>query len=135
MRTPAQTASLPPAAGGSAGAQPPGLSQRGIPLLLAASGWIALGITAIAGHDPLRFLAVLGFTLACPGAAVVRLLPLGSFLERAVLSAALGLSLAAIVSEAVAIGRILDPATVLVILASLCTAAAAIDLGRGFRTR
>ncbi|MDR0341917.1 MAG: hypothetical protein LBI49_02180 [Nocardiopsaceae bacterium] len=133
MSSPAQPARLPPAAGRT-GAQPPGRSRRGIPLLLAASGWIALGITAIAGHDPFRFLVVLGFTLVCPGAAVARLLPLRSFLERAVLSVALGLSLAAIVSEAVAIGRILDPAIVLVILASLCTGAAAVDLGRGFRT-
>lgn len=134
MSPPAQTTSPPPDAGRAGRAQPPRRASRGIPLLLAAAGWVVLGITAIAGHDAFRFLAVLGFTLVCPGAAVVRLLPLRSFLERAVLTVALGLSLGAIVSEVVAVGRILDPALVLVILASVATGAAAIDLARGFRT-
>ena len=57
----------------------------GIPLLLAVSGWIALGIVAAGGPAPLRIFAVFAFTLICPGTAMIRLLPLHDLLERAVL--------------------------------------------------
>ncbi len=102
-----------------------------IALLLAASGWLVLGITAVTGQPLARAPAVFAFVLVCPGLAVVRLLPLRDRLEQAVLAVALGLSLAALAAEGMAISHILQPAMVLVCLAALCTAAAAADLARG----
>ncbi len=102
-----------------------------IALILAASGWLVLGITAVTGQPLVRAPAVFAFVLVCPGLAVVRLLPLRDRLEQAVLAAALGLSLAALAAEGMAISHILQPAMVLVSLAALCTAAAAADLARG----
>jgi uncharacterized membrane protein len=103
----------------------------GIALILAASGWLVLALTAVTGQPLLRAPAVFAFVLICPGLAVVRLLPLRDRLEQAVLAVALGLSLAALAAEGIAISHILRPALVLVALASLCTAAAAAELARG----
>jgi uncharacterized membrane protein len=103
----------------------------GIALILAASGWLVLGLTAVTGQPLLRAPAVFAFVFICPGLAVVRLLPLRDRLEQAVLAIALGLSLAALAAEGMAISHILRPALVLVTLASLCTAAAAAELARG----
>jgi uncharacterized membrane protein len=102
-----------------------------IPVLLAASGWLVLGITAVTGQPLVRAPAVFAFVLVCPGLAVVRLLPLRDRLEQAVLAVALGLSLAALAAEGMAISHILQPAMVLVALASLCTAAAVAEVVRG----
>jgi uncharacterized membrane protein len=106
------------------------LHFRGVPLLLAVSGWAVLGITAVAGHGLIRSVAVFAFALFGPGTAVVRLLPLRDFLERAVLAVALGLSLATLAAEAMAIAQILSPALVLAVLASICTAAALAEMAR-----
>jgi hypothetical protein len=106
------------------------LHCRGVPLLLAVSGWAVLGITAVAGHGPIRSVAVFAFAFLGPGTAVVRLLPLRGFPEKAVLAVALGLSLATLIAEAMAIAQILSPALVLTVLASICTAAALAEMAR-----
>lgn len=106
------------------------LHFRGVSVLLAVSGWAVLGITAVAGHGLIRSVAIFAFALFGPGTAVVRLLPLRDFLERAVLAVALGLSLAALAAEAMAIAEILSPALVLTVLASICTAAALAEMAR-----
>ena len=102
-----------------------------IPVLLAVSGWLVLGITAVGEFQAIRPLAVVAFTLTGPGAAVVRLLPLTERLERAVLTVAISLSLATLAAEAAYIGHVLQPAVVLVGLATVCSAAAATELARG----
>jgi hypothetical protein len=106
------------------------LHFRGVPLLLAVSGWAVLALTAVVGHGLIRSAAVFAFALFGPGTAVVRLLPLRDFLEKAVLAVALGLSLAALTAEAMAIAQILSPALVLTALASICTAAALAEMAR-----
>jgi uncharacterized membrane protein len=108
-----------------------GLRRWSIALLLAASGWLVFGLTAVTGQPAVRAPAVFAFVLICPGLAVVRLLPLRDHLERAVLAVALGLSLTALAAEGMAISHVLRPALVLVALASLCTAAAAAEVARG----
>ena len=115
------------------GARMRSLSPRrwGIALLLAASGWLVLGLTAVTGQPLLRAPAVFAFVLVCPGLAVVRLLPLRDRLEQVVLAVALGLSLTTLAAGGMAVSHILQPAMVLVALAALCTAAAAADLARG----
>ena len=109
----------------------PSLRGRGIPLLLAVSGWLVLAITALGAPGPVRLMAVFGFAFFGPGIALVRLLPLRAFLERAVLAVALGLSLGALAAEAFAIGHVLGPTPVLVLLAIICSAAALAELARG----
>ena len=105
--------------------------QWAIALFLAASGWLVLGLTAVTGQPLARAPAVFAFVFVCPGLAVVRLLPLRDRLEQAVLAVALGLSLATLAAEGMAISHILQPAMVLVSLAAVCTAAAVADLARG----
>jgi uncharacterized membrane protein len=102
-----------------------------IPLLLALSGWLVLGITTMAGHSPIRPIAVFAFVLICPGLALVRLLPIRDFLERAVLAVALGLSLATLTAETADINDVLQPTHVLVVLAAICSGAALTELVRG----
>jgi len=104
-------------------------------LLLAGSGWIAFGIVAAQAPTPARTIAVFGFVLICPGAVLIRLLHLRDPLERAVLGLAIGLSLAALTSEAAAIGHPMRARLVLVVLASVCTAAALAEVVRGMRAR
>ncbi len=104
-----------------------------IPLLLAVSGWLVLGITALGEFQAIRPLAVFAFTLTGPGTALVRLLPLRERLERAVLAVAVSLSLATLTAEAAYIGHVLHPAVVLAGLAAVCSAAAAVELTRGVR--
>jgi hypothetical protein len=109
------------------------LRRLGVPLLLAVSGWAVIGITALGGREPIRAAAVFAFAFFGPGVALVRLLPLREFLERAVLAVALGLSLAALAAEAFAIGHILGPTPVLVLLAIICSAAALAEMARKAR--
>ena len=113
------------------------LRRRAIPLLLAVSGWLVLGITALGGHEPIRSVAVFAFVLIGPGTALVRLLPVRDFLERAVIAVALGMSLAVLTAEAVAISPKpveyagpggIQPTLVLVVLAAICSAAALTEL-------
>jgi hypothetical protein len=106
-----------------------------IPLLLAVSGWLVLGIVAAGGPAPIRVAAVFAFTLVCPGTAVIRLLPLRDLLERAVLAVALGLSFATLVGETAAIGSPARPSLVLTVLAWVCTAAAVAELVHAARVR
>jgi len=102
-----------------------------IALLLAASGWLVLGVTAVTAQPAARAPLIFAFVFVCPGLALVRLLPLRDRLEQAVLTVALGLSLTTLAAEGMAISHILQPAMVLVVLASLCTAAAAAEVVRG----
>ena len=100
--------------------------SRVISLLLAVSGWIVFGIIAVQAPTPARAIAVFAFTLICPGAALVRLLPLRDLLERAVLVVAIGLSLAALAAETAATGRPPQALPVVAVLALVCTLAAAL---------
>jgi hypothetical protein len=104
------------------------LRHRAIPLGLAASGWLVLGITLVGGHNLVRSLAVFAFAFFGPGVAIVRLLPIRDFLERLVLAIALGLSLAVLAAEATAIGHVMQPTRVLAVLAVICSGAALIEL-------
>lgn len=104
-----------------------------IPLLLAVSGWLVLGITAVGAMHPVRPAAVFVFALAGPGTALVRLTRVRDFLERAVLASALSISLATLAAEAAYIGHVLRPSVVLAALAAACSAAAAVELARGAR--
>lgn len=112
-----------------------GMRSRVISLLLAASGWIVLGIVTAQAPTPARTIAVFGFILICPGAVLIRLLRLRDPLERAVLGLAIGLSLAALTSEVAALGHPTRARLVLVVLASVCTAAALAEVARGMRAR
>ena len=112
---------------------PPGILRQRVPLLLAVSGWVVLGVIALLGPGTFRAAVVFAFTFICPGAALVRLLPLRGFLERAVLSVAVGLSLATLVAQALAIGHPMRPALVLAVLASLCTVAAVAEIAKGVK--
>jgi hypothetical protein len=101
-----------------------------VPLLLAASGWLVLGMTVVTGPGALRSAAVFAFALAVPGIAVVRLLPRLDLPERVVLAAAVAVSTAVLAAEAAYLAHALSPAAVLAVLAALTTAAAVADLAR-----
>jgi hypothetical protein len=109
----------------------PEVKRLMIPLLLAVSGWLVLGITAVGEFQGIRAFAVFAFALTGPGTALVRLLPLREPLERAVLAVAVSMSLATLVAEAAYIGHVLRPAVMLAVLATACSAAAAVELARG----
>ncbi len=111
------------------------LRSRVLSLLLAVSGWVVLGIVAAQAPTAARAIAVFGFILICPGVALIRLLPLRDLLERAVLGLAIGLSLAALTGEAAAVGHPTQARLVLIVLASVCTAAALAEVAQGMRTR
>ena len=112
-----------------------GVRSRALSLFLAASGWIAFGIVTAQAPTPARTIAVFGFVLICPGAALIRLLRLRESLERVVLGLAIGLSLAVLTSEAAAIGHPMRARLVLIVLASVCTAAALAEVARGRKAR
>jgi hypothetical protein len=97
-----------------------------ISLLLASSGWIVFGIVAARAPTPARAIAVFAFTLICPGAALIRLLPVRGLLERAVLGVAIGLSLAALAAQTAATGHPPQALLVVAALALVCTLAAAL---------
>jgi hypothetical protein len=109
----------------------PRLKHGAFPLVLAVSGWLVVGITSVGGMHAVRPLAVFAFALAGPGTAVVRLLPVTGFPERAVLAVAISVSLATLVAEAAYIGHLLRPDVMLMALATACSAAAAVELARG----
>ena len=112
-----------------------GMRGRVLSLLLAVSGWIVLGIVMAQAPTPARTIAVFGFVLICPGAALIRLLRLRDPLERVVLGLAIGLSLATLISEVAALGHPVRAQLVLVVLASVCTVAALAEMVRGMRAR
>lgn len=97
--------------------------SQALSLLLAVSGWIVLGIIKAQAPTAARTIAIFGFVLICPGAALIRLLPLRDLLERAVLGIAIGLSLAALTAGAAALRHPMQTRIVLIVLASVCTAA------------
>ena len=105
-------------------------NRTAISLLIGVSGWAVLGITTLTGPGLVRSIAVFAFALIVPGLAVTRLLPLRDAPLRTVLSIALSMSLSALVAEALAIAHRLRPALALIVLATLCTAAAAADVAR-----
>ncbi|HEY6311550.1 MAG TPA: hypothetical protein VIY52_12215 [Streptosporangiaceae bacterium] len=115
--------------------RPEGMRSRALSLLLAVSGWIVLGIVMAQAPTPARTIAVFGFVLICPGAVLIRLLRLRDPLERVVLGLAIGLSLATLVSEVAALGHPMRARLVLIVLASVCTAAALAEVARGMRAR
>jgi uncharacterized membrane protein len=112
-----------------------GRRSRVLSLLLAASGWIVLGIVMAQAPTPARTIAVFGFVLICPGAVLIRLLRLRDPLERVVLGLAIGLSLATLISEVAALGHPVRAQLVLVVLASVCTVAALAEMVLGMRAR
>ena len=112
-----------------------GMRSRVLSLLLAASGWIVLGIVTAQAPTPARTIAVFGFVLICPGAVLIRLLRLRDPLERVVLGLAIGLSLATLISEVAALGHPVRAQLVLVVLASVCTVAALAEMVRGTRAQ
>lgn len=111
------------------------MRSRALSLLLGVSGWVVLGIVTAEAPTPARAIAVFGFTLICPGAALIRLLRLRDPLERAVLALAIGLSLSVLAGEAVALGHPTQGRLMLVVLASACTAAALAEAAREMRAR
>jgi hypothetical protein len=106
------------------------LRRHAIPLALAISGWLVVAITAAGAHTIVRPIAVFAFVLVGPGLAVVRLLPIRDLLERAVLTLALGMSMALLIAEAADIRHILRPVVVLAVLAVICSAAAVTEVAR-----
>jgi uncharacterized membrane protein len=94
------------------------------------SGWLVLGITAVAGQSIIRPFAVFAFAFFGPGLAVLRLLRIRDLLERLVLTLALSLSIVVLVAEKTAVGQSMEPTRVLVVLAVICTGAALIELIR-----
>lgn len=107
---------------------PDWLHRWPVPLLLAASGWAVLALTAWGGNSPLRAIAVFAFVLVLPGAAITRLLPLRGALVKGVLAIALSMSLAALTAELASIGHVMHTDLVLAVLAGICSAAALTEL-------
>ncbi|HLI15081.1 MAG TPA: hypothetical protein VKV23_03390 [Acidimicrobiales bacterium] len=81
----------------------------------------ALAVLAVAAHAPVawRALATFGFVGLVPGYALVRLVELGTGLERAVLAVAASLSLATVVSVGFSLGHAFSALAVLSCLAGL----------------
>ncbi|MEV3990240.1 hypothetical protein AB0J57_15165 [Streptomyces sp. NPDC049837] len=97
---------------------------------LAASGWLALGATALPGGSPLRWVPVLAFVTLGPGLALLhpqpaRLRP-GARLEALALAAPLSLSLAALTATALFLVEGFSTTAFLVSLAAFVTVAAAL---------
>ena len=111
------------------------LHRWAIPLLLAVSGWVVLGITLIEPISKFRTFAVFTFALIGPGTALIRLLSFRDFLERAILAIALSISLAVLTVEFDAIGHPLQTSLVLAVLASICTGASVAELVRGAKAQ
>jgi uncharacterized membrane protein len=106
-----------------------GFRPTAVSSALAVAGWLVLAVTLLAGQ-PIRTIVVFAFVLIGPGIAIIRLLPLRDPLEQAVLALALGMSLAALVAEAVAIAHVLRPTLALAILAGVCTVAAVAEMAQ-----
>ncbi|HUZ21202.1 MAG TPA: hypothetical protein VMU75_11595 [Acidimicrobiales bacterium] len=90
-------------------------------LLLALSGWVAVAIVALQAPVPLRTIAVFGFSASGPGLALTAFLVRRDRLERFVLTLALSLAVATLVSEALALAHAFSALTTLVTLAALTT--------------
>lgn len=95
---------------------------------LGASGWLALLLVVAGAPVPLRILAAFGFTCFCPGLALLSHLKRLGPLERGVLGVALSVSLATLLSEAMALFAAWSATGALAGLALLCSAAVALRL-------
>ncbi|WP_338677110.1 hypothetical protein V1460_32150 [Streptomyces sp. SCSIO 30461] len=99
---------------------------------LAASGWIALGATALPGGSPLRWLPVLAFTVMGPGLALLYPQPdggglrPGARLEALALAAPVSLSLGALTATSLLLVQAFSATAFLVSLACFATLAAAL---------
>jgi uncharacterized membrane protein len=93
-------------------------------IALAASGWVALALTALPLGSVVRAVAAFLFLLSCPGAALVRHWPVRDRLERAVLAVAVSMASAMLVAEALMVGRAWSAELALVGLAAVTSIAA-----------
>ncbi|WP_406861291.1 hypothetical protein ABZO31_12890 [Streptomyces sp. HUAS MG47] len=99
-------------------------------LLLAVSGWAALGATALPGGSPVRWLPVLVFVTFGPGLALLhpqpgRLRP-GARLEAVALAAPVSLSLATLTATALFLAEGWSTTVFLAVLAAFTTVVAAL---------
>ncbi|MFG3499492.1 hypothetical protein [Streptomyces sp. NPDC047928] len=97
---------------------------------LAASGWLALGATALPGGSPLRWIPVLVFVTLGPGLALLHPQPRGlrpgARLEALALAAPVSLSLAALTATALFLAESFSTPVFLAVLAAFATVAAAL---------
>jgi uncharacterized membrane protein len=115
-------------------------STRAVPVgawALAASGWLTLTVVNHLNVDspfsPVRTSVVFAFVLACPGLAIARLLPLRERVEILVVAIALSISLGLLVSVAFTVARAGSTTDRLLVLASITSVAAGIDMYRSAR--
>lgn len=95
---------------------------------LGASGWLSLLLVVTGAPVPLRILASFGFVSFCPGLALLSHLKRLGPVERGVLGVALSVSLATLLSEAMALFAVWSATGALAGLALLCSAAVAVRL-------
>ncbi|MFF5938268.1 hypothetical protein [Streptomyces sp. NPDC012508] len=97
---------------------------------LAASGWLALGATALPGGSPLRWIPVLAFVTLVPGLALLHPQPSGlrpgARLEALALAAPVSLSLAALAATSLFLVKGFSTTAFLVSLAVFVTVVAAL---------
>jgi hypothetical protein len=91
-------------------------------LLLGASGWLTLAAEQLPPGNPARIVAVFGFMLTCPGLAISRLVSRDT-IERCVLTVALSMSLAILVTVAAMVARNNSITLRLVVLAAITSIA------------
>ncbi|GAA4916839.1 hypothetical protein ACFPM3_21235 [Streptomyces coeruleoprunus] len=103
-------------------------SRTQIRVALAASGWLALGATALPGGSPLRWVPVLAFVALGPGLALLFPRPAaprpGARLEALALVAPLSLALATLTATALFVAHAFSTAVFLGALAAFTTVAA-----------
>ncbi|MFD5157229.1 hypothetical protein ACFWMJ_04025 [Streptomyces hawaiiensis] len=114
--------------------------MNGLRWAVALSGWAALAASRLPETSPVRQAAVAVFLLVCPGLAATLLWAGELFapraggarlLEGAVLTGAVGLSLTALVAEALFLSNAFTLTRALLILAILCSALALASVLRG----
>ncbi|MFE5485895.1 hypothetical protein [Streptomyces sp. NPDC056527] len=97
---------------------------------LAASGWLALGATALPGGSPLRWIPVLAFVALAPGLALLHPQPgglrPGARLEALALAAPVSLSLATLAATSLFLVEAFSTTAFLVALAAFVTVVAAL---------
>lgn len=97
---------------------------------LAASGWVALGATALPGGSPLRWVPVLAFVALAPGLALLHPQPSGlrpgARLEALALAGPVSLSLAALAATSLFLVEAFSTTAFLVSLAAFVTVVAAL---------
>ncbi|MEU9996036.1 hypothetical protein [Streptomyces sp. NPDC050848] len=97
---------------------------------LAASGWVALGATALPGGSPLRWIPVLAFVALAPGLALLHPQPSGlrpgARLEALALAAPVSLSLATLAATSLFLVKGFSTTAFLVSLAVFVTVVAAL---------